>query len=344
MCPRQRRWESVEKASIPISTLVDRYLSACRSAGMSPKTIRGYNEKSKRYARMVGGDLGGFTLESVRQHLLSLQKATKWQGHPSIPASQEKLSTTTIRNHGRVLTSFASWLQTEGYTETNVLSGLKIPKANEVSMEPLSEPEITRLMSCFSLNIEIGCRNAAMVWLLLDTGLRCAELVGLEMQNLFLDTRRLKILGKGRKERIVPFGHQTRRLLDRYITHLRPEPLQKNVVFLTTEGYPITDNTIKQVIRRAAQKATLPRLHIHLLRHTFATRFVLRGGDTMWLQTIMGHERLETTQRYVKRGALQQVVLEKASSPMDEIRLPVRHGVSMNGASSGFNKLQATPV
>jgi hypothetical protein len=70
----------VEKTSIPIATLVDRYLAACRSAGMSPKTIRDYNEKLKRYVRAVEGNLGGFTLESVRQHLSSLQKALKWPG------------------------------------------------------------------------------------------------------------------------------------------------------------------------------------------------------------------------------------------------------------------------
>lgn len=70
----------------------------------------------------------------------------------------------------------------------------------------------------------------------------------------------------------------------------------------------------------------------------------MRGGDTMWLQTIMGHERLETTKHYVKRGALQQVVLGKASSPMDEIRLQGRQVVSVNGASSRFNKFQTTPA
>jgi integrase/recombinase XerC len=64
----------------------------------------------------------------------------------------------------------------------------------------------------------------------------------------------------------------------------------------------------------------------HLLRHTFATRFVMKGGDALWLQTVMGHERLETTQRYIKRGALQQVVLERALSPMDAVMLPRRLG------------------
>jgi site-specific recombinase XerD len=330
MSSRQKRWESVDKASTPIATLVDRYLSACHSAGMSPKTIRGYAEKLRRYVRIVGGPLGDFTLEAVRQHLASLQKAKKWEGHPYTPSTQETLSTTTIRNHGRVLGSFAKWLESEGYTDRNILSGLKVPKANDVSMEPLSDEEVVRLVSCFNLNLELGCRNAAMIWLFLDTGLRCAELVGLERENLFLATRRLKILGKGRKERILPFGHQTRRLLERYIYHLRPDPLYKDRVFLTSEGYPITENTVKMVIQRVARKANIPRLHIHLLRHTFATRFVMRGGDTMWLQTVMGHERLETTQRYVKRGALQQVVLEKALSPMDEILLPRRLGAKPN--------------
>lgn len=182
MSSRQKRWESVEKASIPIETLVDRYLSACCSAAMSPKTIRGYHEKLKRYVRTMGGTLVDFTLEAVRQHLASLQRAEKWEGHPHTPSTGEKLSATTIRNHGRVLASFASWLEIEGYTDCNVLHGLKIPKANDISLEPLSEDEICRLMHCFNLNTEIGCRNAAMVWLFLDTGLRCAELVGLEME------------------------------------------------------------------------------------------------------------------------------------------------------------------
>ena len=87
------------------------------------------------------------------------------------------------------------------------------------------------------------------------------ELVGLETEYLFLDTRRLKILGKGRKERIVPLGHWTRRLLGRYIHHLRPEPLFKDRVLLTSEGYPTTENTVKMVIQRLARRANVPLLH-----------------------------------------------------------------------------------
>ena len=324
MSVKQKRWESVEKSSIPIKTLIDRYLSECHSAGMSPKTIRSYDEKLNRYVRMVGGTLIDFNLDTVRQHLTNLQNSKKWQDHPCTPTQNQTISTTTVRNHARVLTSFARWIYDEEYTNEHVLTRLKIPKATEIRMEPLSDKEITRLMASFNLKFEIGCRNAAMIWLFLDTGLRLAELVSLEMVNVFLETRRLKILGKGRKERIVPFGHQAKRLLDRYILHLRPEPILHDQVFLHSDGYPVTENTIRMVIVRAAKRSNIPRVHIHLLRHTFATRFVIKGGDTMWLQTIMGHEHIETTQRYVKRGALQQVVLERSLSPMDEIMLPRR--------------------
>ena len=84
MSSKQKRWESVDKTSINIATLVDRYLSACRSAGLSLKTIRGYDEKLRRYVRRVGGTLDDFTLDTVRQHLTSLQSAKKWEGHPYI--------------------------------------------------------------------------------------------------------------------------------------------------------------------------------------------------------------------------------------------------------------------
>lgn len=326
MSTKQKRWQTVEKTSIPIATLVDRYLSCCESAGMSPKTIHGYNEKLQRYVRMVGGNVGEFTLETVRQHLSNLQKSRKWEGHPWIIPKEDTVSTTTVRNHGRVLTSFSAWLYDEEYTDEHILSRLRLPKPNDISIEPLSEDEVIRLVSSFNTTMEVGCRNAAMIWLFLDTGLRCAELVGLEMDNLFLATKRLKILGKGRKERILPFGNQAKRLLERYIHHLRPEPLYMDRVFLSSEVYPITENTVRMVIQRAKRKSNIPRLHVHLLWHTFATRFVMRGGDTMLLQILMGHEHLETTQRYVQRGALQQFALERAFSPMDEIMIPRRLG------------------
>ena len=93
-------WNQVDKTQIPLERLVEEYLLVCRSEGKSPKTLRGYNEKLRRYVRVVGGCLGDFTLDTVREHLSSLQKARKWDGHPYVPSTQETLSMTTIRNRG----------------------------------------------------------------------------------------------------------------------------------------------------------------------------------------------------------------------------------------------------
>ena len=125
---RQKRWQSVDKASIPIQTLVERYLSVCQPAGMSSKTIRGYDEKFKRYVRMVGGTLGDFTLETVRRRLTNLQNSKRRDGYPYTPSTDETLSTTTVGNHVRALVSFSRWLHTEEYTDEHVLSRLKIPR------------------------------------------------------------------------------------------------------------------------------------------------------------------------------------------------------------------------
>jgi site-specific recombinase XerD len=125
MSSKQRRWNTVDKSSIKIEILIERYLSACRSAGMSPKTLRGYNEKLRRYLHMAGGCLGDFTLDTVREHLINLQDSIKWEGHPLISRKAEKLSPTSVRNHGMVLAGFSKWLFEEGYTETKVLANLK---------------------------------------------------------------------------------------------------------------------------------------------------------------------------------------------------------------------------
>jgi site-specific recombinase XerD len=96
---------------------------------------------------MVGDTLGDFNLDTVRHHLSKLQSCKKWQDHPSTPTKDQYLSPTIVRNHARVLTSFARWLFNEEYTTENVLTRLKVPKANEICMEPLSDDEITRLMA-----------------------------------------------------------------------------------------------------------------------------------------------------------------------------------------------------
>jgi site-specific recombinase XerD len=301
---------------IPLERLVAEYLLVCRTEGKTPKTLRGYREKLGRFCRWLNGSLDDFTLGVVRVHIGELQSARKYEDHPYTPAGEEGLAAITVKGHAVVLKGFATWLHEEGYTQENVLSRLRPPKAAKKVMSTLSDEEIRRVLSSLEKDTVTGIRNEAMVLLFLDSGLRCAELVGAKMGDLFLSDECLKVMGKGQKERVVPFGDRTARALVRYL-NLRPEAAGDGSVFVTRDGRPMTENAVKMVFERLAKRAGVPRLHVHLLRHTMATRYLLSGENPIKLQRILGHETLEMTRRYMDMIAVQAAITESKVSPVD---------------------------
>ena len=175
-----------------------------------------------------------------------------------------------------------------------------------------------------------------MLLLFLDTGLRLSELLTLPCNDLHIRDQWLKVMGKAQKERMVPFGSRAAKLLQRYIYCFRPEPVFDDRLFLCVNGTPMTENTIRLVFARLAKRAGVPRLHIHLLRHTFATRYLLDRGDVFTLQRILGHSTLEMTRRYVDMVAMEVVITEKRFSAMD--RLLMAGKASHDGEQSGTQR------
>jgi site-specific recombinase XerD len=130
-------------------------------------------------------------------------------------------------------------------------------------------------------------------------------------------------MGKGSKERIVPIGGLAQKVLPRYIYHFRSEPLStgNDTVFLTLEGRSMSSNAIKMIFKRIAQKSGVNRFHAHLCRHTFATNYLINGGDVFSLQQILGHTSLEMVGRYVTLASAQVRVQHRKFSPMDRMNL-----------------------
>ncbi|MFC1865125.1 tyrosine-type recombinase/integrase [Chloroflexota bacterium] len=313
-------WNQVDKSQIRLDRLVGEYLLVCRTENKSPKTLRGYQEKLGRFCRWLDSNLSDFTLQSVRTYIGELQRAKKYEKHPFSPMQDSGLSSVTIKGHVVVLKGFTTWLWEEEYTDENILARLKPPKAARKLMTTLSDLEIQKILSTIERGTLIGHRNEAIVLLLLDTGLRCAELVGLRMDDLFLVDQCLKVMGKGQKERIVPFGNRTARALHRYL-NLKSQENGCDKVFLNQDGGPFTENALKQAFTRLAKKSGIPRLHVHLLRHTMATNYLLSGENPIKLQRILGHETLEMTRRYVDMVAVQLAVTESRQSPVDRMHL-----------------------
>ena len=163
--------------------------------------------------------------------------------------------------------------------------------------------QIKLLFRAIDKSTSIGARNYCILLLLIDNGMRISEPIGIHIEDLNLSKCWVKITGKGRKERVVPLSSFTRKELLKYINHYRSDlcNLDSPYLFPAGDGNHVSVNSIQQAIMRLAEKAGLHgiKCHAHIFRHTFATMFLAKGGQDMVLKEILGHESVQTTQKYV---------------------------------------------
>jgi integrase/recombinase XerC/integrase/recombinase XerD len=323
-----KRWEDVKKDSIELSTLARHFELYNKTEGKSPKTIVWYNQALMLFHRFLiksskSISLGDLHEPEAREFILYLQEKRRWGDNPYVVKNQGNLAPITIQTHIRALRGFFNWLYSEGYTTEHRLARLKPPKAPIKVVEVLTQQEIGKILKCFKNNTAAGARNYAIMMLFLDTGLRCSELRNFGLEDINIEGGYLKVMGKGSKERVVPFGTSTQRALLRYALHFRPEPFNPIIknFFLTLEGTPMTKNCIKMMFQRIAKKSGVKRLHPHLCRHTFATSYLVNGGDVFSLRQILGHTTLEMVGRYVTLASAHVTVQHRKFSPMDRMSI-----------------------
>lgn len=313
------RWKDLDKSGLPLTAAMEDYLTACRIEGKTAKTLFDYRCKLARFVEWNGGTLADLELTGAREFVAHLQGSKKWIDHPGIPTSDLCLSAQTVAGHVRVMKGFATWLEEEEYLPTNVFRRLAKPKLPGRVIEVLRPDEVKRLLAACDASSANGARDLAVVTLFLDTGLRLSELVGLTMEELHLKDGWLKVFGKGEKERVVPFGSRATKALKHYLDFYRPEEAETTAFFVNRDGSAMTGNTVKMMFTRLRVRAELPRLHPHLLRHTFATSYLMAGGDVFSLQAILGHTTLEMTRRYVNLASSHVAIQHRRFSPMDRL-------------------------
>jgi hypothetical protein len=152
-----------------------------------------------------------------------------------------------------------------------------------------------------------------------------AELVNIKLSDVHLDRGYIKVMGKGARERMVPIGTEVQKAIAEYLREFRPKPAGtfEDSLFLTDEGRPITVNGVQHVIKRLSRRCRIPRLHCHLLRHTFATNYLINGGDLFTLQSILGHSSLEMVRRNVNLASSFVAIQHRRFSPMDGMNLGI---------------------
>jgi len=241
--------------------------------------------------------------EEVRDYIRYMQNSKRWPKRMHQGKDPGRLSPFTIQGRVRALKAFWSWLHREGHIDTNPLADLSLPKVPKNMIVTLEKEQIIRLLKAIDKHTPLGARNYTILLLLIDTGLRISELTCIKMTDINLTQSCVKVVGKGQKERIVPFSALTRKDLTRYINsnRLNLSRIDSSYLFPTKDGDNISVNCLQQMIKRLAIKAGLNNVkcHPHIFRHTFATMFSVKGGSPEILQLIMGHESFQTTQKYL---------------------------------------------
>ncbi|MDR1775710.1 MAG: site-specific tyrosine recombinase XerD [Actinomycetes bacterium] len=204
------------------------------------------------------------------------------------------------------LSSFHKFLVREGHTTNFPLN--RLPKVNTPERVPevLSMAQVTGLFRCLEDDgTPVALRDRALVELLYSSGLRASEACDLDVADVDLDAKTVRVIGKGNKERIVPIGDVATHWIARYLQHgrefLRPKIAAAPVtgkLFLTSKGKPLYRAAVYTVVREAGECAGIPHMHPHTLRHSFATHLLEGGADLRSLQEMLGHADLATTQIY----------------------------------------------
>ena len=233
--------------------------------------------------------------------------------------SKRNISSVTLQSYIRALRAFLNWCFSEEYTSINISEKFRLPKAKRNSIDVLTDTEIKRLLNCFDKKSFYGVRNNCIISLMLDSGLRLNEVVTLKCCNIHIAEGYIIVDGKGNKQRFVPLGLNSKKSLMKYSAFI-PFALNQTHLFVKDDlTTPITSYTVNQLFRRLKKRSNIPRLHPHLLRHTFATRFLLNGGDIYSLQMILGHSSLEMVKKYVHLTGTVFTVNFSAFSPIDNL-------------------------
>ncbi len=225
---------------------------------------------------------------------------------------RQQLDRSSVARKLSAVRSFLRHAVRDGRLETNPAETVPTPRTPKKLPRDLSVDEMFGLLDHIAGDDPSSLRDRALLELLYAAGLRVGELVALDVDDLDASARIVRVLGKGRKERLVPYGTKAEAALGRWLAASTPLRVRGDVdaVFLNLRGGRLTDRSVRRILdRRIAEAAIRGHRSPHALRHSFATHLLGAGADLRAIQELLGHASLSTTQRYthVSVDALMQV-------------------------------------
>jgi len=292
--------------------------------------IRLNRNASAHTARAYGSDLSQF-LDHVAS-TLGVPRSTLKAAHLDRLAirsfmaglHERGLSSASAARKLAAARTFLRYLRREGLVDDDPGSLVPTPKRDVRMPVHLSEEEMTRLVGAPSHGDALGRRDRAILELFYASGLRLSELAGLDVDDVNLSAQMVRTLGKGGKERLVPFNRSAAKALRDYLkdrellmkTGPRTRGRRSDPLFVNYRGTRLTVRSVDRLVRRhATASGVRPGVSPHALRHSFATHLLQRGADLRAIQELLGHARLSTTQRYTHVNAAQLLEVYKKAHP-----------------------------
>ena len=286
--------------------LIDGYLLSCQLEGKADSTTKDYQLKLQRF------------IEFIRDKPIDSISPTDIREYLSHVKNKYRPSLATVERYKVALQSFYHWLADEDFVEFNPMTKVKIAKPDRKLIQSLNPPQMSQLLASFNGRSIDDYRNKAMVMVLLDTGLRCSELSTLKLQDV--DTKRgiIKVLGKGRRERLARVGLKTQKAIWHYI--VRRGDCNCDYSWLNPRGERLTRYGIDQMLCKLGRQLGF-RLYPHLLRHSFVFTFLRNGANTFEVQYALGHSSLEMTRRYCSNLSFDDVYIRhQTASPIGNLK------------------------
>ncbi len=284
---------------ITLSQAIEGRILAANAKGLSINTIKEYSLYYRKLMAFMPDDpaFTAITVDRLREFM----------------ATQTHLSKKTRSNIRVSLSSMWAWAVQYKLITANVAADLDIIKPESRAVHPFTKEDVQAMLGCVDKTKTYtrpgkresyhtppqAIRNKALILLLLDTGLRSSEVAGLKIKDLDKRNNRLKIMGKGSKERIVPFSAITSMSIWRYLS-TRSDTRPDDPAFVTSRDRPLSKFEIRDLIALIGDRAGVVNAHPHRFRHTFAINFLRNGGNVYTLKEILGHASLKMCLRYLE--------------------------------------------
>lgn len=288
------------------------FLSRCFSQNLSELTIDWYSRKLKLLSGFLASKgivhTDAISPIHIREYL-ALQR-------------QNRQSTETIFRTWGAFKCYFRFLHMEKIVKKNIMDRVEKPRRERHIIQPLNMGQVHALLKAPSTKSAQGIRDRSLMLLMVDSGLRLSEAISLKTEKIYWDDDVVTVMGKGRKERVVPIGDTTKAALRDY------EQVRKDIkvpyFFLSRRGYQMKNRYVQVAMRKYGKAAGITGVRVspHTLRHTFAIQYIKNGGDAFSLQKILGHATLDMVRNYVNLAQQDVLVQHRKFSPVDYVPPP----------------------